>query len=175
MAEENRRRRKILSLEQAKRREKQGQFVAELKRQAVAWASAPMPHRYVRAARRALRSGHILSLKVENTEIDLLDWADSYIESMDPLSPVPDDSDQRPNESGCYGSADEELEKAVHRIVGESWLAALKMVETEDELASLQYYRAVMVPTATASKFALCSRTGLSAFLRATGSDRCRS
>lgn len=134
IAEEERRYQERLAREQSGRRATQAELVAELERQAGAWARARMLGRYVRAARRALEPGQTLHVKVANLEVDFLAWAEGYISQMDPLSPAPRNPDQRPNESTYYGSHEEDARKAMHRLFSHSWPKAMKLLVVDNSM-----------------------------------------
>lgn len=63
------------------------ELAAELERQAGAWHYARRLRTYLRAARRS-RTGDF-RIKVGETSLDFLEWAERYVEEIDPLSTVP--------------------------------------------------------------------------------------
>lgn len=82
--QERRRREQNLS----ERRQAQSKLIDELERQAAAWLRARFPRRYVLAAHHAL-AGHRIEVKLHNQSTDFLDWAATYVDQLDPLSPTP--------------------------------------------------------------------------------------
>jgi hypothetical protein len=122
------RKRQELAWQQSQRRDLQGKFVAELERQAGAWARARLLRRYVRAARRAIPPGQTVRVKIADTEVDFLDWAERYIDQMDPLKPEPRDPDQQPNACSYYRADEEALKASIQRLFGQCWAQSLKLV-----------------------------------------------
>jgi hypothetical protein len=121
------RRRQEAAWRQSQRRDLQGKFVAELERQAGAWTRARMLRRYLRAARRALAPGQVLNVAIAGTTEDFLDWAERYVDQMDPLTPAPRNPDQQPNDSNYYRADEEAFKASIQRLLGQNWAESLKL------------------------------------------------
>jgi hypothetical protein len=97
-----------------KRHEVNAEMIEELERQAGAWHHARRLRHYVRAAKRALGESKFC-WKLEGTPVDFLDWANTYVEEIDPLSPTPRHPDRIPERSYVYGMGDRDLAKIIGR------------------------------------------------------------
>jgi len=133
------RQRQELAWKQSERRDLQGKFVAELERQAGAWARARMLRRYLRAARRAVGSGQTIEVTIAGTMVDFLDWAERYIDQMDPLASAPRNPDQQQNDSNYYRADEETFKASIQRLLGQGWADSLKLtVTSKDSIGSSQ-------------------------------------
>lgn len=94
-----------LSQELESRREANAALMAELERQAGAWYHAHRLRAYVRAVRRVL-ADRSFSVDLNGAPVDFLDWAETYVDEIDPLMPVPHHPD-RAREHSYYCRADE--------------------------------------------------------------------
>jgi hypothetical protein len=94
-----------LCRERQERRQAHAQLRAELERQAGAWHRARFLRRYVRAARHSL-GARVIERRFLDKQIDFLQWAENYIEQIDPLTATPRNPDQWPEHKG-YVCADE--------------------------------------------------------------------
>jgi hypothetical protein len=133
------RQRQELAWKQSQRRDLQGKFVAELERQTGAWARARLFRRYLRAARRALASGETLTVSIDGTSVDFLDWAERYVDQMDPLTQAPRNPDLQPNDSHYYRAEEEAFNASIRRLLGQSWPESLKLAIPSDATESLPH------------------------------------
>jgi hypothetical protein len=97
-----------------KRHEANAEMIEELERQAGAWHYARRLRQYVRAAQRTLIDKK-LCWKLQGASIDFLDWASTYVDEIDPLSPTPRHPDRIPERSYVYSMNDRELAKLIAR------------------------------------------------------------
>jgi hypothetical protein len=97
-----------------KRHEANAEMIEELERQAGAWHHARRLRQYVRAAKRALGE-HNFCWKLQGTPVDFLEWASTYVDEIDPLSPTPRHPDRIPERSYVYSMSDRELAKLIGR------------------------------------------------------------
>jgi hypothetical protein len=111
------------------RREAHSKLVVELERQVGAWYRARLLRSYIRAAKRATGSRPVKAM-LQQQSLDFLDWASSYADQLDPLSPVPRNPDQTPQRS-MYGDEDAALKSTLHRLFStDSHLARKLAFET---------------------------------------------
>ena len=101
--------------------------MAELERQAGAWARARMLRRYLRAARRALAPSQTIEVTIGGTTVDFLDWAERYVDQMDPLARAPRIPDQQPDDSNYFRADEESFKASIHRLLGQDWAESLKL------------------------------------------------
>ena len=130
------RQRQELAWKQSQRRDLQGKFVAELERQAGAWARAHMLRRYLRAARRALAPSQTIEVTIGGTTVDFLDWAERYVDQMDPLARAPRNPDQQPNDSNYYRADEEAFKASIQRLLGQGWAESMKLTAAPDATSS---------------------------------------
>ncbi len=76
-----------------------------LEAQAAAWARAQFLRRYLRAARRALGS-RTLTVDLQGTPTDFLNWAEHYVNQLDPLHSEARNPDFAHERSFQYGADD---------------------------------------------------------------------
>ena len=96
------------------RREAHSKLVAELERQVGAWYRARLLRTYIRAAKRATGPRPV-QVKLQQQSVDFLEWASSYADQLDPLSPVPRNPDQTPQRS-LYGEEEAALKGTLLRL-----------------------------------------------------------
>jgi hypothetical protein len=96
------------------RREAHSKLVAELERQVGAWYRARLLRSYIRAAKRATGPRPVQA-KLQQQSLDFVEWASSYADQLDPLSPVPRNPDQTPQHS-LYGEEEAALKDTLLRL-----------------------------------------------------------
>ena len=136
LSELAKRERQELAWKQSQRRDLQGKFVAELERQAGAWARARMLRRYLRAARRALAPSQTIEVTIGGTTVDFLDWAERYVDQMDPLARAPRIPDQQPDDSNYFRADEESFKASIQRLQGQGWAESMKLTVAPDATAS---------------------------------------
>jgi hypothetical protein len=111
--------------ERIARQEANAKLIKQLETDAGAWHRARYLRRYIRAARRRV-AGFTVEASYLNTTLDYLDWAERYVNQLDPLSPALrlEDFERPTNE---YGSDDEKWKKGVARLLGVPWKDAWKI------------------------------------------------
>jgi hypothetical protein len=129
LAEIERRRKEALEEEQAERRRDNAKLIHVLERQAGAWIRACMLRRYLRALRRTLGSER-LEGDLQGKSVDFLDWAQRYIDQIDPLSSVPHHPDLLDDRSSYY-QGDDKLRRELARLSGHDWQDAWKVAVKE--------------------------------------------
>ena len=88
--------------------------------------------RYVHAARRAL-GGNRVEAKFRDQSVDFLDWADAYVDQLDPLSGTSRNPDQFP-EPGRYCRSDEDaIKKTLLRLFGFDGRTAPKLTHQSQD------------------------------------------
>jgi hypothetical protein len=120
-----RQREERLQRERAQRREAHIKLVHELERQAGAWQRARMLRAYLRSARRVLGNAKLYSTLL-GEKVDFLDWAEKYVNQLDPLHPSARNRDLEKGHS-YYTPMEEKMEAALLRLIGEEWEATPKL------------------------------------------------
>jgi hypothetical protein len=120
--QEEKRRRAVLEA----KREVNARLVAYLETQAGAWFRARSLRAYLRALRRRVPQG--LTVKVRDGEpLDFLDWAERYLNAMDPLHQAPRVEEfEREDYSWRAG---EEAKAELSRLSGHDWAESWKVSE----------------------------------------------
>jgi hypothetical protein len=98
----------------SERRAIEQELICDLESQAGAWMRANMLRRYVRAARRAMRNHPEMIAGQHDT--GFLDWAEQYINQLDPLHFAPRNSDLR--DPASHWDIKERLESQFARLSG---------------------------------------------------------
>lgn len=136
--------RKRLEREDAERRQKEyearqdanAKLIKQLETDAGAWHRARYLRRYIHAARRALAAETITgapnaraSIRVRflKETVDFLDWAEVYVNQLDPLSPEPRAGEFLRNGSYHYVTDIDRIKAAFARLLGSDWYAAWKL------------------------------------------------
>jgi hypothetical protein len=135
--EADRRRREIEALKARERRKAHGILIAELEREAGAWHRAQYLRRYVRAAKRALGERQV-GMYLGDKQVDFMEWAEAYIEQLDPLSETPKNSELIPPRNDYEYSSDEKRLANLHRLIGNDWIDSSKLLfdEAQEEHAA---------------------------------------
>jgi len=132
--ERERRERGRLERERSERRDVELKLIHELERQAGAWFRSRLLHRYIRAARRALGEQQIEAKRGDET-VDFFDWAQGYVDQLDPLHPAARNDDLL--ESPFTFHADADLKKGFARLTGFEGQRSCKVADgVEDPPAS---------------------------------------
>jgi len=101
-------------------------LITQLEADAGAWHRARYLRRYIRAARDAL-GGEVLPARFRDKTIDYLDWAERYVNQLDPL--------ERPLRSGEFEASStyhfqndlDRMKKSFGRLLGADWAEAFKL------------------------------------------------
>jgi hypothetical protein len=126
--------RELREKEEEKRREKEREEIREanqrlieqLETDAGAWHRAQYLRRYVRAARRTL--GHqILPARFRDRTVDFFDWAERYIDEMDPLKDADRTDAFEASSTGYMHNDLERIKEAFGRLLGSDWSDAWKI------------------------------------------------
>lgn len=80
---------------------------------------------YLRALQKATRDRKLEASR-QGLRIDFLEWAQHYVEQLDPLSNEPHDPDLKEDRSS-YMSTDDRVMKALARALGHHWQDAWKI------------------------------------------------
>jgi hypothetical protein len=128
LAEIERRRQDELRWQLAQRRDANAKLIRELEAQAGAWFRARLLRSYLRAQHRALGETKLQATR-QGVAIDFLEWAQHYVDQLDPLSRRPHDTDMKEDRSS-YGSGPEKLQQTLARLLGRDWQEAWKMGKT---------------------------------------------
>ncbi len=134
--EEESRRREEIRYRQSQRRAANAKIIHELERQAGAWHRARLLRAYLRAVRRAAGNQPIPA-RLGEMSVDLLSWADHYLDQLDPLSRTPHDEDLKDESIQQYGDNDA-IQQTLGRMMGRYWQNSKKVLapETSTELDS---------------------------------------
>jgi hypothetical protein len=98
-------------------------LIEQLEADAGAWHRARFLRRYIRAARRRLAAA--LSAKFMNSTVSFFDWAEEYVNQLDPLHPRPRAEDFESDDSGHHSSG--RAEDSLARLLGNEWEVAYKI------------------------------------------------
>jgi len=91
-------RQEMLRKELAQRREANQALIHALETQAGAWHRAKFLRRYLRVARRTMGSRSVI-VELQDQPSDFLDWAEHYVDQLDPLTLRAHDPDRTPARS----------------------------------------------------------------------------
>lgn len=129
LADIERRRQEELRWEQSQRRTANATLIHELEAQAGSWLRARFLRSYLRALRRALdREGtQGLVAKRQEETVDFLEWAQHYVDQLDPLCNAPHDPDLETERPGYYSPADKQVNETLDRLLGNHWSDAFKV------------------------------------------------
>ena len=103
-------------------------LVVQLERDAGAWHRARYLRQYVVAARKILGS-RPLPVAFRNETIDYLDWAERYVNQLDPLREMARTGEFEEDSEYHYQNELESLKKAFGRLLGSDWSDAFKLGE----------------------------------------------
>jgi hypothetical protein len=128
--ERERREQERLEWARSRRRDIELKLIHELERQAGAWFRARFLQRYIRAARRALGEQHIEAKRGDKT-VDFFDWAQDYVDQLDPLHPATRNDDLHDNPFTYHADAD--IQKGLARLTGFEGQQACKVAGGVDD------------------------------------------
>ncbi len=60
-----------------------------------------------------------------------MEWAQHYIDQLDPLCPTPHDPDMKADRPGYYSPPETKVSKLLGRLLGQSWEDAFKISKDE--------------------------------------------
>ena len=89
---------------------------------------------YLRSARRVLGNAKMYSTLL-GEKVDFLDWAEKYVNQLDPLHPTARNRDLEKRHS-YYTPLDEKMEAALIRLIGEEWEVTPKLAQVPSERPS---------------------------------------
>jgi hypothetical protein len=119
-----------LRREKEDRRAAHAKLRAELERQAGAWHRAQFLRRYIQAARRSL--GHqLIERPFLNQPIDFLEWAENYVDQLDPLTAIQHNPDQWPEPTNYVYADESSLKNLLLRVTGFDGRTAHKLTDTD--------------------------------------------
>lgn len=104
----------------AQRRDANARSIRELESQAGAWFRARALTAYLRALRRALGNERV-SGRLRGKKVDLVAWAERYIDQLNPLSRTRHDPDLVQNRSDYQCDDAQDMEGCLARLVGVHW------------------------------------------------------
>lgn len=110
-------------------REANSKLIAQLEADAGAWHRARYLRRYIKAARSALGE-RSLPVRYRDEAIDYLDWAERYVDELDPLASAPRSGEFDESSSYYYHNDLERMREAFGRLLGADWKKAFKISET---------------------------------------------
>jgi hypothetical protein len=110
----------------SRRREANAKLIHELESQAGAWLRARTLRSYLRALRRAMADQRLEAKRGDDT-VDFLEWAEHYVDQLDPLSSTPHDEDLMPDRSSYYSPVDKDVNETLGRLLGGKWHKAFKI------------------------------------------------
>ncbi|MGH8175258.1 MAG: hypothetical protein ACREV5_03225 [Steroidobacter sp.] len=128
LAEIERQRKEELRWQLAQQRDANAKLIRELEAQAGAWLRARLLRSYLRAQRRALGETKLQATR-QGVAIDFLEWAQHYVDQLDPLSHTPHDTEMKEDRSS-YGYGPEKVQQTLSRLLGRDWQEAWKMGKT---------------------------------------------
>lgn len=110
----------------SQRRSNNAKLVKELEAQAGAWMRAKILRSYLRAFSRAT-AGKKFEVMVDRSAVDLIEWAQRYVNQLDPLSSEPHDPDLMDESLVRFGSRGEGVQESLSRLLGRHWQESLKV------------------------------------------------
>jgi hypothetical protein len=136
LKERQQRKEEELERERSKRRERQRELIEKLELQAGAWMRARMLRAYIRVARKSLGQ-HAIFASVDTERVNFFEWAQCYVDQLDPLHPCPRNDDLTEPSRYCTdtGKFSEEMSRISGHDGQQSWklhtLGATDSVNTE--------------------------------------------
>jgi hypothetical protein len=120
-------------------REANQQLIAQLERDAGAWHRARYLRRYVQAARRQLGE-RLLSARFRDETVNFLDWADEYVNQIDPLHEAERTGEFEESSTYHFQNDLDRLKKAFGRFLGGDWEDAWKVSQDYTPKPRKGYY-----------------------------------
>ena len=115
-----------LAAELSARRAANEELIHTLETQAGAWHRAQFLRRYLRAARRSL-GARTVTVQLAKNDTDFLDWAEHYVNQLDPLHPEPRNPDCQHERDFYYRSDEKRLAEELQRLFGHTWERSPKL------------------------------------------------
>jgi hypothetical protein len=112
--------------EREARQEANAKLIKQLETDAGAWHRARYLRRYIQAARKRLGE-HPLRAAFLNETINFLDWAEQYVNQLDPLHALPRSDEFERDRVGYHHVEIEQLKKSFARLLGSDWENAWKL------------------------------------------------
>jgi hypothetical protein len=107
-------------------------LIEQLETDAGAWHRARYLRRYIRAARRSAGQ-RSLRARFMGESVDFLDWAESYINQLDPLHPSQRSIELQAHRSGYVVNDLDRITASFARLLGSEWTSAWKMGNDADQ------------------------------------------
>jgi|GEM_PF-300908 len=101
-------------------------LITQIEADAGAWHRARYLRRYIRAARHALR-GQALPVRFRDETIDYLDWAERYVNELDPLSQALRSGEFQESSIYHFQNDLDRMKKSFGRLLGADWAEAFKL------------------------------------------------
>jgi hypothetical protein len=103
-------------------------LVKQLETDAGAWHRARYLRLYIRVARRSLGT-RAPRARLLDTTVDFLNWADGFVDQLDPLSASPRTDDYQQEHTGYIHSEVDRMKQSFARLLGTDWKEAWKLGE----------------------------------------------
>lgn len=120
------------------RQEANAALIKQLETDAGAWHRARYLRRYIRAARKALGTSPIQA-RFHDHHIDYLDWAEAYIDQLDPLTSRPRSLEFSEHNAHFMSDLDR-IKAAFGRLLGSEWAEAWKFGADYSPDPTRRYY-----------------------------------
>ncbi len=114
----------------SQRRSTNAKLVTELEAQAGAWMRAKILRSYLRALSRATE-GKKFEVMVDRSAVDLVEWAQRYVDQLDPLSSEPHDPDLMDESLMRFGPREDGVQDCLSRLLGRHWQKSLKVKDPQ--------------------------------------------
>lgn len=101
-------------------------LIKQLETDAGAWHRARYLRRYIREARRALES-QTLQARFRDKKVDFLEWADAYVDQLDPLRAARRTGEFDESSTYRYHTDLDRMKNAFGRLLGTEWPDAFKV------------------------------------------------
>lgn len=119
--EQERRRKEWEALQDANQK-----LITQLEADAGAWHRARYLRRYIKAAREAL-GGQALPVRFRQRTVDYLDWAERYVNELDPLTPALRSGEFEESSTYHFQNDLDRMKKSFGRLLGADWDSAFKL------------------------------------------------
>ena len=132
--EQEHRRKEWVSIQDANEK-----LIAQLERDVGAWHRARYIRRYLQAARQKL-GDRILPARFRDDTVSFLDWADEYVNQLDPLHPAERTGEFEESSSYHFQNDLDRMKKAFGRLLGGCWPDAWKVSQDYTPKPRKGYY-----------------------------------
>ncbi len=132
--EQERRRKEWVSIQDANEK-----LIAQLERDVGAWHRARYIRRYLQAARQKL-GDRVLPARFRDETVSFLDWADGYVNQLDPLHPAERTGEFEESSSYHFQNDLDRMKKAFGRLLGGCWPGAWKVSQDYSPKPRKGYY-----------------------------------